>query len=706
MGSQMTIGELIGSIRKGDLILPEFQRGYVWNRDQVREYLSSLYRGYPSGSFLIWRTPTPGLIRGAVQTSEGSVFQLILDGQQRLTTAYALFEGAPPPFYEGKELYFDIHFNVKTQEFSYYRPSTMKGLPEWLPVTPFLKTGLGDYLKANSPVPAETRSFLFEYFDRLSQLDGIRGYTYYLDTLSEREMDEVVRIFNLVNKQGTPLTKADLALSHICALWPEARDTLRREQAFLAKAGFSFDLSFYVRCIAAAATESGLFEPIYRAKVNEIKESWGRAKKAIEYLLSVLRSHAYIDSSSALTSIYVLVPLVVFLANGKGKFADERERNEFLHWMYAALIWNRYSGPTETRLNQDIQALKSDHPARHLRDAIFAERGRLHLEGRDLIGASTRTAAATLAFVAARAARAVDWSNGVGLYNDAIGASNGLEYHHIFPQNLLYQPKGPYNPNASADRQRVNEIANIAFLTSAANKEIANKAPADYLPLVQNRYFDALSAQCVPQSPALWEVSRFDDFLAERRELLAGAINAYLDGLLHSRGQQRWTIQDYLRMGEGETVEFKMSLRWDYRGEEVNKSLERTVARTIAGFMSAKGGTLVVGATDDGTVCGLDADFRTLSRSNLDGWEQHLRNVLNTYLSKEVCALVDCSFAYVGDKTLAVVRAERQIRPVYLTDGDQAEFFVRSGNTTQKLDVRQAKEYIDHHFPALFRADG
>jgi len=69
MGTQLKVTELISSISKGDLILPEFQRGYVWNRDQVKEYLSSLYRGYPTGSFLIWKTPNPGQTRGGVGDS-------------------------------------------------------------------------------------------------------------------------------------------------------------------------------------------------------------------------------------------------------------------------------------------------------------------------------------------------------------------------------------------------------------------------------------------------------------------------------------------------------------------------------------------------------------------------------------------------------------------------------------------------------------
>ena len=395
MGTQFKIHEIISEIDKHDYILPEFQRGYVWNRDQVKEYLASLYRAYPTGSFLIWKTPNPGLVRGGVPESDGGSFQLILDGQQRLTSIYTLVEGKPPPFYEGEKLYFDIWFNVQTEEFSYFKSSIMKGHPEWIPVTQFLRAGIGDYLAVgNGVLSADESAFLFQFFEKLNRLDAIKNYLYYLDIVSERNMDQVVKIFNLVNKQGTPLSKSDLALSHICALWPEARQEMRTLQNELAGQGFAFDLSFYVRCTAAVATNAGTFEPLYRLEnpVEEIRTAWQRARKAIEYLLNILRNDAYIDSSSALVSDYVLVPLVVFLANGAGKFKDDREKKEFLNWMYLALMWTRYSGSTETSLQQDLEALKAENPPERLRSNIVDQRGRTKVEARDLVGASTRTA--------------------------------------------------------------------------------------------------------------------------------------------------------------------------------------------------------------------------------------------------------------------------------------------------------------------------
>lgn len=578
----------------------------------------------------------------------------------------------------------------------------MKGHPEWIPVTDFFKHGLGNYLQTGGPLIDERRNFLLQFFDRLKRLDDVKSYSYYLDIVAERELEQVVRIFNLVNSQGTPLSKADLALSHICSIWPKARQTLQvfRQGADgkggLKAQGFDFDLGFLVRCLSAVATDSAHFERLYDVSLEEIQAAWQRTRKALEYLLNVLRNDAYIDHDLALVSNLVLVPLVVFITKNSGRFANDYQKRDFMHWMYLALIWSRYSGSSEAALGQDLEALKASNPTEKLRENIIGQRGRIRVEGRDLLGASTRSAWSTMAYVVARAAGARDWFNGLPLYSKAIGKSNGLEYHHIFPQDVLY--KMYYDSTNYVDRQKVNEIANIAYLTSGSNKQTGNRPPLQYLPEVLSRYPEALAQQSVPENPALWAVERFEEFLAARRNLLASAINNFLDSLIADRHPKLATIEEYIAAGESETVEFKGSLRWDIRLGEVNRALEKTIARTLAAFMNTKGGTLVVGVSDEGAVLGIEADMRTLRSKDRDGWEQHLRNVLNSYLSKENAALITVSFADVRDKTVAILRAEPHVRPVFLTDGPATEFYVRSGNTTQLLDVKQALAYVEQRF--------
>lgn len=127
--------DLLNQISRDEILLPEFQRGYVWNRDQVRGLMQSLYRKHPTGHLLIWRTYKPSLVRGGETARDGHSL-LLLDGQQRLTTLWVLFKGKAPRFYEGESLFFDLHFNMQTQEFRFWQKSQMENNPAWIGVRP------------------------------------------------------------------------------------------------------------------------------------------------------------------------------------------------------------------------------------------------------------------------------------------------------------------------------------------------------------------------------------------------------------------------------------------------------------------------------------------------------------------------------------------------------------------------------------------
>ncbi len=128
------IGTLLDLIDNGSLMLPEFQRGYVWNREQARAFMGSLYHRYPVGSLLVWRTRSEAAaVRGNDPAPPGYV-DLLLDGQQRLTTLYGIIRGAPPPFFEGNaQALTGLQFHVEDQVFEFFAPvkssSTSRGSP-------------------------------------------------------------------------------------------------------------------------------------------------------------------------------------------------------------------------------------------------------------------------------------------------------------------------------------------------------------------------------------------------------------------------------------------------------------------------------------------------------------------------------------------------------------------------------------------------
>jgi hypothetical protein len=699
MGGEMKVSDLLTDIERRRLILPEFQRGYVWTRQQVREYVSSLYRGYPSGSFLIWRTPDPGKIRGSDHIDDDArVFQLILDGQQRLTSIYTVIKGEPPPFYEDERLYFNLYFNLIDERFEYYKKSLMAGSDDWIPVTTFFQQGLAEFFRQHK----DKSDVYLTNFDKLQRLDEIRTYPYYLSTISEENIDRAVTIFNLVNSKGTRLSKSDLALAHVCSSWPEARQLFRAAKERFAALHFDLGLDIYMRMTSTLATGSALYEPLYRTEIDRVKEAWVQVQRALEYLVGILRADAFIDSSKHLASPYPLIPLVVYLARKGGTFETDRERRGFLHWLYAALMWTRYSGSTETKLNADVAALSDDHALARLHDNILKERGRIHVQPADLERASVRSAFYPMTYIVARARGAVDWVNGHALYSRAAGAMLELEGHHIFPSAVLYRTG--YSSSDPVHKQIVNEIANLCFLTKGSNLRISSRDPLSYLTEVQEAFPEALDAQFVPANKSLWTIDRFPEFLAERRRLIAEALNEFMDSLIAEEVPAGTSIADLIGQGESPTVEYKASLRYDIQRRTVNTDLTKSVTKTIAAFLNAGGGTLLIGVTDAGEISGIENDYTTLGdKGNRDGFELKLRAAIRNQLGDAIDPFVEVTFGELDGRTIAIVSCEPYRQPVFLEDGGRREFYVRAGNSSVPLDVRDAAQYIGAHWstPAL-----
>jgi hypothetical protein len=700
MTGEKTVKDLIKDIENELLILPEFQRGYVWKRPAVRSFVTSLYRGYPTGSFLIWKTPDPGKVRKKDDPdTDKKYFELILDGQQRLTSIYSVITGGPPPFYEGDELSFDLYFNLVDETFSYWKKITMQGKPEWIAVTEFFKEGLGNFLNARKDEP-ELGSLYLENVEKLNKLDRIRDYSYYMKTLDEANMERVVEIFNLVNSAGTRLSKSDLALAHIAASWPEARETFRGAHAKFTEHGFDFDLDFFTRTTSVVATESALYEPLYRTPIEQVQESWTKVERVLEYLINLLRANAYVDSVKTLPSDYPLVPLVSYLAANGETFSSPQEERDFMHWFYAALMWGRYSGSAETKLNADVTVtLEADAP-NALRAKLLQERGRIKVDPTDLASRGTASTFYPMTYIVMRSRGATDWFNGQPLYVKNVGAMYGLERHHIFPQAVLYS--NGYSSSDSRHKALVNEIANSAFLTKDANLKISESDPLAYLREISKANPEALEAQFIPMNEALWKVDKFEQFLEARRKMISDGINDFMDALLEDPKDNKLTIEDLIAQGESKTVEYKASLRWDYETENVSKVVQKSIAKTMAAFLNTEGGTLLIGLKDDGVVLGIDKDLKTLGKKqDRDGFQLAFKSVLSNYLGAATSVAVELTFAEHAGKLLAVASCQPHSRPVYVEDGAEVEFYIRDGNSSRPLDVLQSNKYIGTRWPQV-----
>lgn len=526
MATTQNIQSLIEDIQKNHYFLPEFQRGFRWNSEQVKQYIQSLYRKYPTGAFLVWKAEVPSKIKGSAPSGENTFTRLILDGQQRLTTLYTLFKGFPPNWIEGKPPRTDLYFNVEKEEFQYFTKSLMLGKKEWIPVTELLQEGFGNYfMKADS----ETKAYLGNYFDKLNQLDNIRNYEYYIQEVEQQDPIQVVEIFNLVNSAGTPLSDADLALALITGRWEGCKDKMRTATEKYSKFGFHFEMDFFTRCISVISTSRGVFDDIHRLNEEDYIDAWNKTEKSLDYLINILPQYAYIDSTSFLSTHYIFFPLVYYLSNNGFKFADTQTRNKFLYWFYNALMWGRYSGSSESSLDRDIRTLKDTNSVDELiKNVALIRGGNLEVSPDDLELQGVRSRLYQIFYILIRRNGARDWTDSsLPLYGKAVGHSYSIERHHIFPKNQLYKV---FSSRSSYEKSLVNVLANIAILTSATDYSVVNNNPDVYLPNIDR---EQLQRQFIPLEPNLWKVNResYIAFVKERCRLLAEGINQFLHEL-------------------------------------------------------------------------------------------------------------------------------------------------------------------------------
>jgi len=704
----MEISELMDGIKKLDLVLPEFQREYVWTRDQAKQLILSLFRAFPTGSLLFWKTDHPPDVKNMTIDPDkiGSTL-VILDGQQRLTTLYLFTKDEIPPYYVEDDIKDDprgLYFDLDSGEFQYYQVTMMRPNPTWVSVVDcFCNSSINPILIAREKTdePAQQMELTERYFAHLTRLRNIVARDYPTQIVpATATIDDAIDVFDLVNSQGTPLSKGDLALAHITGKWPQARQVMKDAIRELKAKRFDVDLTFMVRCLTGVVNGRALFETVHDTPAEDLKRGWELLRRILDYLVNVVAGHAHVHSTEDLNTNYVLVPVVVYLARHNITFSSDAAMHQCIHWMYAASTWARYTSQTDQRLDHDLAIIqRSDSPWSELVDAIIDQRGRITVKASDFEGRTKMHPLYRMVYVLAKSRGATDWFNGIPLYVPPSGPY-AIHSHHIFPKSLLYSERGGYEPENHLHKKIVNEIANRAFLTGPTNLGIGDQAPSEYLPTVAEQYPGALEKQFVPIDPNLWTLERYEDFLAARRQLMADAINDRMGELLVELQPPRPQTLAEMLGGENAALEYKSTMRWDLMTQEVNKALEKTISKTVAGFLNSEGGTLLIGVADDSTVLGIDYDLQTLPRQDKDGYEQKLRQILTDSLGAEFSQYQHVTFDDTMAKTVCIVRAEPCPQPVYLEDRGSTEFYVRVGNTSRPLDMQAAHDYISMHWPA------
>lgn len=562
--AEATVEELVSMIERGRLRLPEMQRRYVWRSPRVRDLMDSLYRGYPSGAILLWETTEDVPLQEfavAQQVNPYQTTQLLLDGQQRLTSLSAVIRGEPVNV-RGRQRPIELLFNLEhpdqlafvtevnenadvdeegeesdasevdssadelMQRFNKmaFVVSTRKleQLPHWVKVSEVFSTSSDREFLRKAGVTDFDDPRVEKYSKRLARLRDIRKYVYRMDVLeSSMGYDEVTEIFVRVNSLGAKLRSSDLALAQITAKW---RNSLAEFQAFqksCAQLGFDLDLGIHLKNLVAFATGQSRFQTVGSLDVDALQSAWKECRRGMEFALNFMRSNVGISSPALLSSPFILIAIAYF-GHKRDYTLSPKESARLRYWALVANAKGRFSrGSSETILDQDLASLRQGGGTRELIDRLRLQFGRLDITAEELEGRNQRNALFKTMFLAFHAAGATDWRSNLRISLDHKGTQDRLQFHHVFPKAVLRA--------AGRSAREADDIANLSFISGKTNRQISDKAPADYLRAYSNGQGSvAFATQCIPTAPELLGVESYPRFLHDRRKRIAARLNEFL----------------------------------------------------------------------------------------------------------------------------------------------------------------------------------
>jgi hypothetical protein len=358
----MKISTILDHIDSGHMALPEFQRGYVWNRDQVRGLFESLYKRHPVGGLLVWVTESKGATKRGDGPLAAGVVKLLLDGQQRITSLYGVVRGKPPKFFDGNaQAFTGLRFHLENEAFSFYQPVTMKDDPLWIDVTELMSKGQAGHeallvkLAQNTAIGMNA----VKYSRCIARLLGITDIDLHNEevTGTDKSIDVVVEIFNRVNSGGTKLSKGDLALAKICADWPEARHVMKEKLKKWESHGYSFNLDWLLRSVNTVLTGEAKFHHLHDASTDQVQEAVKKAEKHIDTCLNLISGRLGLDHDQVFYGRFAVPVMVRYLDMQKGPLS-EKDRDKLLFWFAQAGMWGRFSGSTESYIDKDLEGLE------------------------------------------------------------------------------------------------------------------------------------------------------------------------------------------------------------------------------------------------------------------------------------------------------------------------------------------------------------
>lgn len=693
--------DLISEIQKGQIKVPKFQRNFVWSLDKTAKLLDSILKGYPIGTFILWETnerlndiKNIGNL-DLPQIPEGTKVQYVLDGQQRITSLYSAFLGAKIQK-EGEKkvtdyghIYVDLDGDLENND----NQIVVSEFPE--NSTYITLTEILNFNKKFKEIKEKYSDNHVMKIHEYSQF--FSTYDFSTIVLRKEDIDSAIEVFTRINTGGQTLTLFEIMSAKTYdeelnfdmeVRFQELLDELtERKYNTISSSVILSTLSLIL-----SKNKECKRKTILELEKDKIIEIWDEVISSIKESIDYFRSVYRIPVSGILPYDSLLVPFAYFFYYNKARPKGNQVKYlEEFFWRVS--LSYRYSSSTESKLAQDIKRI--DEIINNNRPNYDEIKVQLN-SYKDLIetefSAGSSYCKAVICLLAYLEPKDFQDNGKVILDNSWLKIANSKNYHHFFPKAYLKK-----NNIANG-----NSLVNISLVSSELNKrKIRAKAPSIYI----QEFFD--ENEILPKTLKSHFINHIDEFginsddyqifLEKRATLIYNELKKRIE-LKHEENKDEEEVKELILKRENNEIEFKSTLRVCMEEGIIKKKLEFVIAKTISSFLNSEGGTLIIGVDDKGNVLGLERDFKTLNKPDLDGFELQLRGVIKKYLGNDFEKYLKVTFPKAEGKEVCLIKVSRSGKPVFVNYEGNEYFYVRNGNSTIPKNRKEQSEYEKLHW--------
>jgi len=738
------LGSLVKYISLGEIGLPDIQRPFVWKNAKVRDLFDSMYKGYPVGYLLFWQNALVDTKRTiGIDDKQKPPRLVIVDGQQRLTSLYAVIKNIPVIRDNFESEHIQIAFNPQEEKFevadaAIYRDKT------FIPSISVLWNDKTDLFEIVEKYLEELRSSREINIDQskaikkaISKLQGLLSFPLTaLELATDVDEEAVSDVFVRINSKGTPLNQADFILTLMSVFWDEGRAALEHfcreskkpskneaspfnhfiepspDQLLRVGVGVAFKrarLKYVYSILRGKDLETEKFSDERRVQQFELLKDAQKKTLNMQYwhdYMNCIRQAGYRSGKMISSQNNLLFSYILYLIGRTEYKTPEFDlRLVISRWFFMSAVTGRFTGSPESAMEFDLARLRDINTADAFLEtlnqicdiALTNDFWAVSLPN-DLATSSSRSPSlfayhAALVLLDARAL--FSKIKVADLLDPSMHANRAaVERHHLFPKGFLSKQR-------ITTIRDTNQIANYALVEWGDNADISDQSPVHYLPDMKARFNQSELDRMykLHALPSNWENMDYLAFLEKRRELIAQVIcegyKTLMTGEIKEELQTKgYDLSKIVVDGESEAVEFKATLRTNLHTNNKDPRMEMSVLKTLAGFMNTNGGILIIGVLDDGSPVGIQAD----EFANEDKMSLHLVNIVKSRMGVHAMTTMHAHFDDHDDCRVMIVNCRKSPTPIFVKDGDIEKFYIRTGPSTTELSASQTQEYIKQRF--------